>query len=161
MEQFKSIVQKGQIEPKAILDLFCFRNPTNMLFLRKFLGDEDFLALLDNFNGMYIRFPKHEKMVEIWEEAVLAELHTAIVAGNRELRPLLNPKTKEETEKRDAVLLKVGRLEFKFQRMCDKLKIDYKTGQRRARAVKKELKKAAQWRIDVDSWDNKEPKEIL
>lgn len=154
MQNFKDLVTKSLIDTKGVLDLFCFRNKTNILSLREILGDETFLMLLDRFNGQYIRFPKFEKLSEIWEDAVLAELHSALSAANRAV-----PRGDKEDKK--PALLKVVAIEQKFLKHCEKMKIDYKTAVRRVKAIKADLKKAAQWKSELDTFNKKEPKDIL
>jgi hypothetical protein len=157
MGTFKDLLGKNLIEPRQVLDLVCYKNKTNILKLRERLGDETFKWFLDTFAGAYIRFPKHEKLSEIWEDAVLAQLYNALQAAKRAV-----PRgEKVEPKDRLPFLKDVTYAETKFIKQCEKMKIDPRKGVWRAKSINADLKKAAKWKAELAAFDTKEQEEIV
>ena len=144
MSNVKEKLQQTPIRMKDVLDLVCFRNKTNILALRQYLGDTAFIAILDKFAGTYVRFPKAEWIYQSMEDSVLAMLYDNM-----------------KVQKKSGGVKAWNDAEFRFNKQCEKMKITFETGQRRAHSVLKEMRQVREWYKAMDVCDKNFVKDIF
>ena len=131
------------LTPKQKEDLItyiCYKHQKhNIMNLRKVVGDEGLLALLNKFAGTYTRFPTITNIVELANKVHLItlydELKAAAVSGN--------PKTWQDAED-------------KFVKFAqNKFEMTYPNAKLHVKKLKIELQAAQQWNANITAWEKR------
>ncbi len=124
---------KQLIDTCDFLDLVSYRNPQhNILNLRAVVGDEKYMALLDKFAGNYTRFPTTKNALEAVDDLLLVNYFHILQDAKAAAK---------KTGKNDAW----NAAEARFITHGQKMGMDYRNAQRRARTITKELVSARTW----------------
>ena len=117
------------VDPADFLDLVSYRNPThNILNLRKVVGDEKYILLLDKFSGSYTRFPTSKNLLEAIQDIVLVHLWEEV-----------------KEQKASNSVAAWNEAETRFIKHAQKMGMEYKAAARRAKGIIKELVTARTW----------------
>jgi hypothetical protein len=128
-------------QKEELVNFICYKHQkNNIMNLRKVVGDEGLLSLLNKFAGTYTKFPPITQIVQLANQLHLVtlydELKAAAVSGD--------PSKWQEAENR---FVKFAEMKFELT--------DYTTAKLRAKQLKMEFAKAKEWVEALNSWENR------